>query len=82
MGVIKTGKEIIKVFLFQSETDIGSALWFFNTLFFVLVLYMIMQFTLCRIPIESLIEAAQLIVAIIFLVAGYFGTTEKVCKKL
>lgn len=71
MGVIKTGKEIIKVFLFQGGTDMGGALWFFNTLFFVLILYMILQFVLCRIMKDSHIELAQLIVAILFLVAGY-----------
>lgn len=71
MGVIKTGKEIIKVFLFQGGTDMGGALWFFNTLFFVLILYMILQFVLCRIMKDSYTELAQLIVAILFLVAGY-----------
>lgn len=72
MGIAETGKEIIKVLLFQGSTDMGGALWFFNSLFFVLVLYMIMQFILSRVLKDSHIELAQLFVATIFLIVGYF----------
>lgn len=33
-------KEILKILFFQGGTELGGALWFFNTLFFLLVLYM------------------------------------------
>lgn len=65
-------KEIIKVLCFQGGTELGGALWFFNALFFVLVLYMVIQYILERmLRREMFVEVAQAVIAVCFLVCGY-----------
>lgn len=71
MGFVETAKQILKVILFKGGTQMGSALWFFNTLFFVLVLYMAVQYILCRFVNESRADVIQIIVAIIFVSIGH-----------
>lgn len=73
MGVSDTGKEIIKALLFSSGSEqLAGAMWFFNTLFFALITYMTVQYILYKMMKKSHTEIAQLIIALLFLLTGFF----------
>lgn len=73
MGVSDTGKEIIKALLFSSDSEqLAGAMWFFNTLFFALITYMTVQYILYKMMKKSHTEIAQLIIALLFLLTGFF----------
>lgn len=76
-GISKTIKEIIKVILFQGGTQLGGALWFFNTLFFLLVGYICIQYLLNRIlKSNRSLTIAQTVVSILFLAVGYYCSVK------
>lgn len=72
-GVTDTIKELVRVLLFQGGTEMGGALWFFNTMFFLVVDYMIVQFLLQKVLKNGrAILIAQTVIALIGLAAGYY----------
>lgn len=76
-GISRTFKELVKVILFQGGTQLGGALWFFNTLFFLLIGYILIQFILNHIwSNEKSLTIIQSIIAILFLVAGYYCSVK------
>lgn len=62
-------KEIIKAMFFQSNTQIGGALWFFGTLFFTINLYAIIYFFVNKLTKKCLL--VQFFFSIAFLLIGY-----------
>lgn len=62
-------REIVKAIFFQANTQMGGALWFFGTLFNVIVLFAIFDYVFRKIGKNSYIM--QGILAFIFLIVGY-----------
>lgn len=72
-GVGTMLKKIVDVALFRSGTQIGGALWFFQTLFLVLILYTVIEYTARKLlRDEQHIVFSQLIVSLVFLCLGYY----------
>lgn len=73
MSLTDIGKEVIRAFLFSSGSEqMAGAMWFFNTLFFALTGYMIVQYVLTKLLKESYTEIAQMTIAFVFLMAGFY----------
>lgn len=64
-------KEIIKAVFFQSNTQIGGALWFFGTLFYSIVLYAIVDYFLRVILKIKKTMLWQGILSVLLLICGY-----------
>lgn len=76
-GINKIVKELIKVLLFQGSTQLGGALWFFNTLFFLLIGYTFIQFLFNHLlKNDKSITIVQTGIATLFLAAGYYCSTK------
>lgn len=74
--------QIVKNALFQGDTQIGGALWFLQTLFFVTVLYGIVQFIFVTITKnEKLALVGQGIVSVLFLTGGYYCQVYDITAK-
>ena len=72
LGMVDMVKEIAKAVLFRSGTQMGGALWFFQSLFFVLIGYTIMEFAIGRIlPDKRDNFILQSIISVTFLGLGF-----------
>ncbi len=70
--IVETIKNIIRAAFFQGNVQIGGAMWFFQTLFIVLIIYTIIEFLIRKKSAnENSIIIIQTIMASVFLVIGY-----------
>lgn len=66
-------KEIFNAVLFRTNTQLGGALWFFETLFLVIILYALFDYVIKKITKSVKINLCiQLFVSIIFSAVGYY----------
>lgn len=71
-NLLDIAKQIIKAVFFQCQTQVGGALWFFQTLFIVLVMYAGVDFILNRIKNQKAIGIIKGFIAVILLFMGYY----------
>ena len=71
-GVTDMIKQIVKAGLFQCQTQVGGAFWFFQTLFIVLVMYATVDYALSKICRKANPMGIKGIVSVILLLTGYY----------
>lgn len=74
MSISLMVRSIVDVFIFRGGTQIGGALWFFQTLFYVLILYAAANVAIKLVFPKGRYSfvVCQGIIALIFLLMGYF----------
>lgn len=75
-------ENLLKNLLFQSDTQMGGALWFLQTLFFTTIIYGVIDWLLCStLKDESKCINIQLLIAVIFLCLGYYCSLHGITAK-
>lgn len=70
---VKIAKEIIKSALFRGNEQVGGALWFFYTLFLLMIGYAVIGYVFRKICGDrKIITCFQGIVSVVFLVIGFY----------
>lgn len=80
MNISEMCKEIIKAVFFRADTPMGGAFWFFEILFFTLIIYSIVDFIAKRIIKSNKNHRLiiQGIISLMFLLVGYYCTMNKI----
>lgn len=81
-GIGEIVKQMVKAVFFRSSTQVGGALWFFMTLFTVVVGYMICEFILRKISSKtSAVIWSQTVISVVFLIFGYLCMLNDISLK-
>lgn len=81
-GISEIVKQIVKAVFFRSGTQVGGALWFFMTLFTVLIAYIVCEFLLKKsFSKTSTVICMQTVISVIFLVFGYICMLNDITVK-
>lgn len=83
MSILDMLKGIVKSFLFGGGTTLGGALWFLRALFVGLIMTCVIEFALRKIfkglkDSSKIVFCIQVVLGIIFLVAGYVFTKNSI----
>ena len=80
MTLPKMCKEIIKAVFFRADTQLGGAFWFFEILFFTLIIYAVVDFIAKKIikKNKNYRLILQSIISFVFLLAGYYCYMNKI----
>lgn len=70
LNFVEVIKELVKILLFQGGTQLGGALWFLQSLFYISCGYALINYMLKRINRQSA-EYIHLVISIVFLIVGY-----------
>lgn len=82
MGIKEYIKAFLMEFLFQTETQLGGALWFLQCLFFSSTLFALTMFLLSKMFQKKQIKVVVLIgISVVFLLLGYYCSLKSIWVK-
>lgn len=75
--------KIINAVFFRTNTQLGGALWFLSTLFFVIIIFSLVDFLIFRFTKERKIHLiVQFAISVVFMLLGYYCSVNEISLSL